>query len=140
MNRRIIIFICLFSLKPIIYADESVDTDREEVILKVVTTPPHAKIYINRAYYGISPLTTTIAAPGNYTIEAHLHNQQTAAQISITDEKITEVNLKFAPEPLNIAAFIILLVLTTLGIIVFGRVKTKEAKYSSRERMYLKKQ
>jgi hypothetical protein len=111
----------------------------EEVTLKIMTTPPYAKIYINSAYYGISPLTTKVAAYGDYTIEAQLHEQVTTAHISIADEKLTEVSLKFAPEPLNIVAFIILFVLTVLGALVFGRVRTKEAKYSSIKRMYSKK-
>ncbi|MBN1797806.1 MAG: PEGA domain-containing protein [Spirochaetales bacterium] len=143
---QIIIVFCLFLLGFHMYADEQEDavsethTDlSEEVILKVITSPPHAKIYINSTYCGISPLTTKVAAPGSYTIEARLHKHLTTAYISVIDEKITEINLKFPPEPLNIVAFIILLGMSVISIIVFGRVKTKEAKYSSIERMYSKK-
>jgi len=146
VHRLVIIIICLFFLNSYLYSDEKADTVSqsqshlsEEVTLKVITSPPHAKIYINSRYCGISPLTTMVAAPGDYTIEAHLHTKLTTAQISITNEKLTEVNLKFPPGPLNIAAFIILLGITFLGIITFGRVKTKEAKYSSIERLYSKK-
>jgi hypothetical protein len=144
--KRIVIAICLIGMAVSLSAERGGDSvnsgqasSTEEVILKIITAPPHAKIYINSAYFGISPLTARVAAYTDYIIEAHLHKQMTTARISIAGEKITEINLKFAPEPLNIAAFIILFVLTVIGVFMFGKVKIKEAKYSSVKRMYSKK-
>jgi len=102
--------------------------------LQVITTPAHAKIFINSEYAGISPLVINIPKPGNYYIEARLSNQTVSARITLSGQTLSEVNLAFPPQPFNILAFIILLLLTVVGIVSLRRIKPKEVIYSSNKK------
>jgi hypothetical protein len=142
-KKRILLIFNIFFLVEFIFAqdkplapEQDISSFSKQVILKVITSPPHAKIFINSSYYGISPLDIILVGPGDYTVEARLQEQATSAQVSITQEKYAEINLKFSPQPLNIVPFIILSILTGMGILIFKRTKTKEVKYSSLERIY----
>jgi hypothetical protein len=99
--------------------------------LRVITTPAHARIYINEGYVGTSPLSAKVSVPGDYFVEARLSGQTTSAQISLAGETPAEVNMVFSPQPFNILALVILLVLTAVGMIVLGRVTSREVMYSS---------
>jgi hypothetical protein len=139
---RITVF-CLFGVFMLHvsgFAQDAPDTASPgKVTLRVITTPAHARIYINNSFSGISPLTATVDVPGDYVVEARLSRQTTSAQISLTGETLTEVNLTFPPQPFNILALIILLVLTGAGIIVLRRVKSREVIYSTAKNRHIRK-
>ncbi len=80
-----------------------------------------------------------VDVPGDYIVEARLSRQTTSAQISLAGHTHTEVNLTFPPQPINILALVILLVLTGAGIVILCRVRSRVVIYSSEKNRPVRK-